>query len=94
EASSNFGYSGPMNEMVVMGVVAVRLQDLKRELMWDGQSMRFTNIGDNDEIRVVTSDKFQIIDGHPHFDTKHATINAKQAAEEYIKHTYKEGWSL
>lgn len=94
EASSHFGYSGPMNEMVVMGVVAVRLQDLKRELLWDGQKMQFTNISDNDEIRVVLSDKFEIIDGHPHFDTKHETINAKQAAEEYIRHTYREGWSL
>ncbi len=37
EASSHFGYSGPMNEMVVMGVVAVRLQDLKRELLWGGR---------------------------------------------------------
>jgi hypothetical protein len=83
-----------MNEMVVMGVVAVRLQDLKRELLWDGQKMQFTNISDNDEIRVVLSDKFEIIDGHPHFDTKHETINAKQAAEEYIRHTYREGWSL
>lgn len=42
-------------------VVAVRLQDLKRELEWDGENMRFTNISDSDEIRVV-SDKFQIID--------------------------------
>jgi hypothetical protein len=94
EATSNFGYSGPMNEMVVMGVVAVRLQDLKRELEWDGENMRFTNISDSDEIRVVKSDKFQIIDGHPHFDTKHDTMNAKQAAEEYIKHTYRAGWSM
>lgn len=94
EASSYFGYSGPMNEMVVMGVVAVRLQDLKRELEWDGENMQFTNIGDSDEIRVVHSDKFEIIDGHPHFDTKHETINAKQAAEEYIRHTYRAGWSI
>lgn len=94
EASSYFGYSGPMNEMVVMGVVAVRLQDLKRELLWDGEKMQFTNISDNDQIRVVQSDKFEIIDGHPHFDTKHETINAKQAAEEYIRHTYRAGWSL
>lgn len=93
ETSSNFGYSGPMNEMVVMGVVAVRLQDLKRELEWDGENMRFTNITDTDEIRVVKSDKFQIIDGHPHFDTQHDTMNAKQTAEEYIKHTYRAGWS-
>ena len=94
EASSYFGYSGPMNEMVVIGVVAVRLQDLKRELDWDGENMRFTNINDHDEIKVVASDKFEIIEGHPHFDTKHDTLNAKQTAEEYIRHTYRAGWSL
>lgn len=92
EASSHFGYAGPLNEMVVMGVMAVRLQDLKRELEWDGKNMQFTNISDNDKIRVVTSDKFAIIDGHPHFDTKHATINAKEAAENYIRHEYRDGW--
>jgi hypothetical protein len=75
-------------------VVAVRLQDLNRELMWDGENMKFTNISDSDEIRVVTSDKFEVIEGHPHFDTQRMTINAKQAAKEYIKHTYREGWSL
>ncbi len=94
EASSYFGYSGPMNEMVVMGVVAVRLQDLKRELEWDGEKMEFTNIGDDDQIRVIKSDKFEVIDGHPHFDTKHETMNAKQAAAEYIRHNYREGWTM
>jgi predicted dehydrogenase len=94
EASSNFSYSGPLSEMVLMGVVAVRLQDLKRELLWDGENMKFTNIAESDEIRVVTSDKFEVIDGHPHFDTQTITINANKAAEEYIKHNYREGWSL
>jgi predicted dehydrogenase len=94
EASSNFAYSGPLSEMVLMGVVAIRLQDLNRELLWDGENMKFTNISDSDEIRVVTSDKFKVIEGHPHFDTQRMTINAKQAAKEYIKHTYREGWSL
>ena len=56
--------------------------------------MRFTNIADTDEIRIVTSDSFEVIDGHPHFDTQRTTINAKQAAEEYIKHQYRNGWSL
>ncbi len=94
EASSNFQYSGPLNEMVVMGVLAVRLQDLKRELQWDGENMKFTNIGDNDQIRVVTSNKFAVVDGDPKFDTQTATLNAKQAAESYIKHNYKAGWTL
>ncbi len=94
ETSSNFNYSGPLNEMVVMGNLAVRLQDLKRKLLWDGENMRITNIGDEDEIRVVTTDAFNVIDGHPHFDTQYATIKAKPAAEEYIKHTYRNGWTL
>ena len=45
-------------------------------------------------IRVVTTDKFTVISGHPHFDTQYATIKAKPAVEEYIKHTYREGWEL
>ncbi len=94
ETSSNFNYSTLLNEIVVMGNLAVRLQDLKRPLKWDGKNMKITNISDEDEIRVVTSDKFTVIQGHPHFDTKYATIKAKPAAEEYIKHTYREGWEL
>jgi hypothetical protein len=92
--SSNFAYSGPLNETVVMGVMAVRLQDLKRELLWDGANMKFTNIGDNDQIKVVKSDKFSVIDGHPHFDTQYETVNAKAAAEEFVKHNYRQGWSI
>jgi len=92
--SSNFDYAGPLTEMVLMGVVATRLQDLKRKLLWDGVNMKFKNIDEDDEIRVVTTDEFNIIDGHPHFDTQYTTINAKQAAEEYIRHTYRDGWKL
>ncbi len=95
EASSHFGYSGPLNEMVVMGVLAVRLQDLKKELHWDGRNMEFTNISDSDTIRIVTTDKFEVIDGHPHFHTEYTEpINAKAFAAELIKHDYREGWSL
>jgi len=93
EPSSNFSYSGPLNETVVMGNLAVRLQDLKRKLEWDSENMRIKNISETEEIRVVTTDKFDVIDGHPHFDTKYATINARQAATEFVKHIYREGWS-
>ena len=94
ETSSNFNYSGPLNETVVMGNLAIRLQGLKRKLLWDSENMRITNINDDDEIKVVTTDTFNVIEGHPHFDTQYATIKAKPAAEEYIKHTYREGWEL
>ena len=94
EPSSNFAYSGPFNEVVVMGNLAIRLQDLKRKLVWDAENMSIPNISEEDEIRVVTTDEFTVISGHPHFDTQYATIKAKPAAEEYIKHTYREGWKL
>ncbi|MDM1294212.1 Gfo/Idh/MocA family oxidoreductase [Sphingobacterium sp. N143] len=94
EASSNFSFAGPFNEMVVMGVLAVRLQGLHRDLLWDGESMRFTNIGTNDELQVVSVDEFEVVDGDPRFIRDYVKLNARQSAEEWIKHTYKNGFSL
>jgi hypothetical protein len=91
--SSHFGYAGPLNEVVVMGNLAIRLQDLRRTLEWDAEKMEITNISDSDEIRVVTSDKFTVVDGDPKFNTQRTTLNAKEASQEYIKHSYREGWN-
>lgn len=40
-ACSNFDYSGPFTEMVVMGNLAIRLPG--RRLKWDGKNMKMTN---------------------------------------------------
>lgn len=93
-AKSDFSEAGPFNEMVVMGVLAVRLQGLNKELQWDGEKMEFTNISDSDNVRLTLSDNFTIIDGDPKFDRPNITINAKAFANEMIRHTYREGWSL
>ncbi len=94
EASSNFGFSGPFNEMVVMGVLAVRLQGLYRDLLWDGENMQFTNINDSDILKIVSVDEFSVIDGDPRFNRQFVELNAKEAANEWIKHTYHNGFSL
>ena len=94
EGTSHFGYSGPFNEMVLLGVLAIRLQSLNKTLHWDAGNMKFANISANEELNIVTSDDFKVIDGHPHFDTKYAKFNALEAAAGYIKHNYREGWSL
>ena len=92
---SDFSEAGPMNEMVAMGVLAIRLQALNKTLEWDGANMCFTNIGDNETIRTVIKDGFKIHDGHPTFDkTWTDPINAKQFAAELVKHSYREGWRL
>jgi hypothetical protein len=92
EASSNFSYAGPLNEMVVMGVLAVRLQSLQRKLEWDGPNMRFTNISPSDTIRVLKKDNFEVINGNPTFDKQYETLPAQKMAEEWIRHTYRSGW--
>lgn len=95
ETASPFSEAGPFNEMVVMGVLGVRLQSLNQELHWDGVNMRFTNIPADATIRTVIKDGFKITDGHPTFDKSWTDpVNAQAYAQELIKHTYRDGWSL
>lgn len=94
ETSANFAYSGPFNEMVLLGVLAVRLKGLDKILQWDAEQMRFSNISSNESLKVIESNNFNVIEGHPHFDVRHIELNALEAASEYIKHTYRDGWVL
>ena len=94
-SASDFSEAGPFNEMVVMGVLAVRLQDLNMELDWDGENMEFTNIPEDATIRSVIHDGFTIKDGHPTFNKTYTQpVNARAFAKELIKHTYQNGYKL
>ena len=95
KCNSDFSEAGPFNEMVVMGVLAIRLQALNKTLEWDGENMRFTNIGENVTIKTCIKDGFTIHNGHPTFNkTWTDPVNAQQFANELIKHNYREGWKL
>ncbi len=95
ETASPFSEAGPFNEMVVMGVLGVRLQGLNQELEWDGKNMRFTNISENATIRTMIKDGFEIKDGHPTFNkTFTDPVNALAYANSMIKHEYRTGWKL
>jgi hypothetical protein len=92
EASSNFNYSGPLNETVVLGVLAVRLQSLGRKLLWDGPNMRFTNIASTDQLRIFTKDNFEIVNGNVRYGKEYKNLPASGMALEWIRHTYRSGW--
>lgn len=93
--ASDFSEAGPFNEMVLMGVLAVRLQSLNKELEWDGQKMEFTNIGNSETIKTVIKDGFEIKEGHPTFNNEYTNpINAQEFTFELIKHTYRDTWIL
>jgi predicted dehydrogenase len=94
KTASDFSEAGPFNEMVVMGVLAVRLQALNKELEWDGINMQFTNIGDA-KIRTVVKDGFTILDGNPTFKKDWTEpMVASEFAAQLIKHKYRSPWTL
>ena len=95
KTNSDFSEAGPFNEMVVMGVLAVRLQNLHKILHWDGENMKFTNIGPDETLRIMIEDGFSVKDGHPTFNKTYTDpINALEFANEMIKHNYRAGWNL
>ena len=92
---SDFAQAGPFNEMVAMGVVAVRLQSLNQELEWDGKNMRFTNIPKGATIRTMIHDGFSIHDGHPTFENVYTDpVDANEYAAQLIKPVFRDGWTL
>jgi len=43
QAVSHFDYAGPLTEMVTMGNLAIRPENVGKKLEWDGENMRVTN---------------------------------------------------
>jgi predicted dehydrogenase len=95
--ASNFDYAGPFNEMVVMGNLAVRLQSLKKTLLWDSENMKVTNIGTDEKIR--TTNLLQYSDDVVTRKVDSASKvpvewNALEMCDEWIKHQYQNGYKL
>ena len=58
-ASSSFEYGGPLTEMVLLGVLALRAKD--RRLEWDGETMRITNDAEADGlVRVAYENGWEL----------------------------------
>ncbi len=95
KTASDFSEAGPFNEMVAMGVCAIRLQGLNQILEWDGENMKFTNIPENATVRSMIKDGFEIHDGHPTFNkTWTEPVNAREFAAELVKPKYENGFTL
>jgi len=95
KSASDFSEAGPFNEMVAMGVLAVRLQGLNQILEWDGQKMEFTNIPEGAKLRMCIKDGFEIHEGHPTFNKEWTNeFDAREFARNLIKKPYREGWTL
>jgi hypothetical protein len=95
--ASSFDYAGPFNEMVVLGNLAIRLQSLKKTLIWDSENMKVTNIGEKETIRTAHLSPYgsDVVTRRVDRNSKQwVEQNAMEMASEWIKHNYQNGWSL
>jgi len=51
-AGSSFDYGGPLTEVALLGIIAIRLRN--QELAWDGPSMKFTNSPEANKLLTPT----------------------------------------
>ncbi|MDO8951221.1 MAG: gfo/Idh/MocA family oxidoreductase, partial [Draconibacterium sp.] len=93
--ASSFEYAGPFNEMVIMGNLAVRMQSLQKTLLWDSENMKVTNLTPDEKLKTTkllpfTSD---VVTKRIDDQSKQGVVwNAQEMCEEWIKHTYRDGW--
>jgi predicted dehydrogenase len=50
KSTTDFAYSGPLTETMLLANVAVRLKDKNMKLLWDGEKMEFTNLPEANEL--------------------------------------------
>jgi hypothetical protein len=95
--ASNFDYSGPFNEIVVLGNLPVRLQSLQKTLLWDSENMKVTNIGADEKLRTAKLSPFSqdIVTRNVERQSKEwIEWNALEMCNEWIKHEYHNGYEL
>jgi len=95
--ASSFEYAGPFNEFVVMGNLAIRLQSLKKTLLWDSENMKVTNIGADEKIRTTKLFPYSsdiVSNKVVNESRKWVKQNALEMCNEWIKHEYQNGWKL
>ena len=93
--ASSFEYAGPFNEMVVMGNLAVRMQSLQKTLLWDSENMKVTNISSNEKLVTTKLLPYSSDIVSKRVDDRSRQSvewNAQEMCEEWIKHTYRDGW--
>ena len=90
--ASSFEYAGPFNEMVVMGNLAVRLQSLKKTLLWDSDNMKVTNLLPDEKLvttKLLPYSSDVITKRVDNRSKERVNWNAQEMCEQWIKHNYR-----
>ena len=90
--AASFGTQLPLSESILVGSMAVRLQSLRKKLIWNSAQMRFTNINDYEEFEISETGEMYIQNGIPKFDVNISRHNASHFVNQAVRPVYREGW--
>ena len=96
ECASNFEYASPFSEILHLGNLAIKLQDLNRKFIWNEKEMKVNNIQPGETIRLLNSRKYNRLEGNegkPARKEDWEKLNALNTAQELIKPTFRDGWN-
>ncbi|MDA3879961.1 MAG: Gfo/Idh/MocA family oxidoreductase [Prolixibacteraceae bacterium] len=91
-ASASFESQKTLTETLLVGSMAVRLQSLKRKLVWDSLQMHFTNVSSYDEIAIVNNKTYSIQNGLARTSASVQKYNAEQFINETVRPVSRNGW--
>jgi hypothetical protein len=81
-----------LNETILVGNIALRLQSLKRPLLWDSGQMRFSNISENEMFTVSSAVEMKFDRAIVRPDIKTVEHQAGRFVERAVRPLYRNGW--
>lgn len=90
--SADFESQLPLNETILVGNLALRLQSLNRKLLWDSARMKFSNLFDSDQINLVQTGEMINDNGLLRPNLKTVSVEALPFVEQTIRPVYRAGW--
>ncbi|MDA3928134.1 MAG: Gfo/Idh/MocA family oxidoreductase [Prolixibacteraceae bacterium] len=90
--SASFEKQTALTETILVGTLAVRLQSLRRKLLWDSAQMKFLNIDVFEEFEISKRGEMYIQNGIPKFDIETEKHNAAHFVDQTVRPVYRAGW--
>ncbi|MGF7138617.1 Gfo/Idh/MocA family oxidoreductase [Roseimarinus sediminis] len=90
--SASFDQQAALNETILLGTIAVRIQSLGKNLEWDSAQLRFTNVSPYEEFEIVNYQPLYIQNGIPRLDKEVEKHNVVHFVNQLVRPVYRNGW--
>ena len=90
--AASFDKQTALNETILVGTLAVRLQSLGKKLQWDSGQMRFLNIDQYEDFSINKYGELYLQNGISKFDLETEKLNAAHFVDQTVRPVYRNGW--